>query len=718
MTQQTINVGTADKGNGDPLRTAFIKVNANFNELYAALGADFENLETHIIPSEDDTYDLGSPTKKWRSLYVGGNTIYLDNIPLTVEGGILKVNGSSFNLGSFEFTNNVMTTTDSSNIIIDQNLVIRSELTMQGDIVPNVANEHNLGSPTHPWGSLYVSNNTIYIGGNALKIDSNGDLTLNNNRIVQENGEYLVLDNLTDVSANSPSVGDVLTWNGGSWVNAAQDTGDITFDGITIQGVGDVYGGGGIQLSPDPSMVETGQYFRIRGGDNPTHLHLDTGDNIAYDQYFGDDGKYLKLAKEGPIIIGTGGHIWTFDDSGASLTIPGDIRSEGAINIDINLTDSTLRRWTFSEDGILTLPSSAEAATLEENSGLLAKGRNVTLTATGLGFNGVVNIKSNSGANTWTFGNTGNLTIPGSIYLPGNIGIEEDNGSLLTAAPNHIILSAGTDGTGAVSIKTNQENNEWSFAANGNLTIPGVILGTGPQGVTIGANYSAYIVTDYGDNDRTWTFDGSSGDTILPNGTIIGDDGNNNTQIRVPAAIPGTWKEWTFSANGVLTVPGAIQLSNGAQIFNTAGLDNSITIGATDTNGNTTFNGSGFFNGDVVFRKAIQEKFSSLQDATGVVTHDCANGHIFYHTSSDANWTVNLTNFSLLTNYATTVTIIISQGGTGYYPNALQIGGTAQTINWQGNATPTPSTNRVDVVTFSVFLTGSGYTVLGQLTGF
>jgi hypothetical protein len=34
MTQQIINLGTADKGNGDVLRTAFGKVNANFAELY------------------------------------------------------------------------------------------------------------------------------------------------------------------------------------------------------------------------------------------------------------------------------------------------------------------------------------------------------------------------------------------------------------------------------------------------------------------------------------------------------------------------------------------------------------------------------------------------------------------------------------------------------------------------------------------------------------
>ena len=39
MSQQIINVGTApDDGAGDPLRTAFIKTNLNFTELYATAG--------------------------------------------------------------------------------------------------------------------------------------------------------------------------------------------------------------------------------------------------------------------------------------------------------------------------------------------------------------------------------------------------------------------------------------------------------------------------------------------------------------------------------------------------------------------------------------------------------------------------------------------------------------------------------------------------------
>jgi hypothetical protein len=64
------------------------------------------------------------------------------------------------------------------------------------------------------------------------------------------------------------------------------------------------------------------------------------------------------------IVVGAqaGPNIWTFDPSGA-LTIPGDIRSEGAINIDINLSDSTLRRWTFEEDGELRFPDNTVQTT-------------------------------------------------------------------------------------------------------------------------------------------------------------------------------------------------------------------------------------------------------------------------------------------------------------------------------------------------------------------
>ena len=46
-----------------------------------------------------------------------------------------------------------------------------------------------------------------------------------------------------------------------------------------------------------------------------------------------------------------------------ALTISGDIRSEGDINIEINLADSTLQRWRFGEDGSLTFPDGTTQTT-------------------------------------------------------------------------------------------------------------------------------------------------------------------------------------------------------------------------------------------------------------------------------------------------------------------------------------------------------------------
>ena len=83
MAVQLINIGTtANDRTGDNLRTAFNKINANFTELYTQLG--------------------------------------LDELPL--------------NLGAFEFTGSVMSTTDSSGIIIDQAVTVTSDLTVSGNI--------------------------------------------------------------------------------------------------------------------------------------------------------------------------------------------------------------------------------------------------------------------------------------------------------------------------------------------------------------------------------------------------------------------------------------------------------------------------------------------------------------------------------------------------------------------------------------------------------
>lgn len=112
--------------------------------------------------------------------------------------------------------------------------------------------------------------------------------------------------------------------------------------------------------------------------------------------------------------------------------------------------------------------------------------------------------------------------------------------------------------------------------------------------------------------------------------------------------------------------------------------------------------------------------FTTATAATSTTQYDCSTTQLFYHstTGTVSNWTANLTNLNLVSGRATSVSIIIRQGTTGYYPSAVQIGGVAQTLNWQGNITPSPNVNRNDVVTFNILNNGGSYLVLGQLTGF
>ena len=61
MAKQIINVGTsANDGTGDPNRTAFQKINANFTELY-----DGEGSANLISTDPDNAIELGTDGKLW-----------------------------------------------------------------------------------------------------------------------------------------------------------------------------------------------------------------------------------------------------------------------------------------------------------------------------------------------------------------------------------------------------------------------------------------------------------------------------------------------------------------------------------------------------------------------------------------------------------------------------------------------------------------------------
>ena len=108
------------------------------------------------------------------------------------------------------------------------------------------------------------------------------------------------------------------------------------------------------------------------------------------------------------------------------------------------------------------------------------------------------------------------------------------------------------------------------------------------------------------------------------------------------------------------------------------------------------------------------EKLNTKTSATGTVTHDLSTGSVFYHSSISNNFTANITNVPTTNDRAIGVTLVLAQGVTPYMSTALQIDGSAQTIKWVNNSTPTGTASKVDIVGFSLIRTGSAWTVLGQ----
>ena len=65
-----------------------------------------------------------------------------------------------------------------------------------------------------------------------------------------------------------------------------------------------------------------------------------------------------------------------------------------------------------------------------------------------------------------------------------------------------------------------------------------------------------------------------------------------------------------------------------------------------------------------------------------------------------------------------TATIFWCSTGTSSYINVVDIDGVTQTVNWVGGAAPTDGSgsNKFDIYTFTIFDTGSGYSVFGNQT--
>jgi hypothetical protein len=177
----------------------------------------------------------------------------------------------------------------------------------------------------------------------------------------------------------------------------------------------------------------------------------------------------------------------------------------------------------------------------------------------------------------------------------------------------------------------------------------------------------------------------------------------------------------TSSGNLAISADNYVQINSDndgqIEIGTASGLGN-VRIGNESNGTQVSIEGEVFIQERAMFDKGVEEKFATINGATGVTALDCANGHVHYLTAPAGDITANFTNLGLTAEYATNLTVIIDQGNTQYEVTAVQIGGAAQTIVWQGNSAPTGTANGVDSFSFTILNDGGTYVVLGQMVAF
>ena len=119
-----------------------------------------------LIPSADDTHDLGASGSEWKDLYIDG-VAYIDNLQAEGVGAhFLPTTDDTFDLGS--------TSLEWKDLYLDgyayiDGLVIDG--TIQGNLIPVQDNTYDIGSADKEWKDLYVDG-TAYVDN--INIDASG----------------------------------------------------------------------------------------------------------------------------------------------------------------------------------------------------------------------------------------------------------------------------------------------------------------------------------------------------------------------------------------------------------------------------------------------------------------------------------------------------------------------------------------------------------------
>ena len=233
-----------------------------------SFGAD---IDSHFIPDDDDTYDLGSSTQEWRNLFLDG-TANIDSlvadtadinggtIDATVIGGSTAAAGSFTTIaasgatgidGDFDINTNKFTVASASgNTAIAGTLAVTGATTMTGALTANGGVTGNLtGNVTGNVTGDLTGNVTSSGTSSLTTVNVSGVLTANGNTVLGNAATDTVTVNADIASNLIPSadstytIGDSSNYWSHGYIDAITTTGNVAIGGnatvtgnLTVQG--------------------------------------------------------------------------------------------------------------------------------------------------------------------------------------------------------------------------------------------------------------------------------------------------------------------------------------------------------------------------------------------------------------------------------------------------------------------------------------------------
>ena len=460
MAQQTVSIGSsANDGTGDPLRTAFTKINANFTELYGSTAEANDLVEdtTPVLGGDLDTAgkDIVGPSNADIKILPGGTG--------RVIASALAINGTT------------LSSDDSSKITIAEALDVTGALTVSGatSLIGNttidnlIINDNTISSSSNadinltPGGTGNVVAGAVTFNGTTLSAADSSKITLA--EAVDVTGALTVVgaSTLAAVTGTTGSFSSTLGVTGVTTLSGTAVIDNITINDNTISsssnadinitpgGTGNVVVGAvtfnGTSLSAaDSSLIQIAEAFNVSGA-------------VTMASTLGVTGAFTASAA-----AEVSGTLTTAD-----ITTVGTQTITGTLNVDgIQIKDNKIT--TSTSDAVLEVAAFG-TGTVDVQSAMTTIGQTVTGDVDITGSISVDNVDINGNTISATNSNGGITLTPngtGIITLGGNyVGVTNELSAVDVAVSDEIQMGS------AASIVSVATNSDLVLATNGTGTI-------------------------------------------------------------------------------------------------------------------------------------------------------------------------------------------------------------------------------------------------------